>query len=82
MAPNQRFTSSARNLLVTLDPWGKCRRLQEDFNNINRMKPIRLNVAGSSKPPRQSQPKLTPNAIASNFISVPTEAEMGWCRRQ
>lgn len=49
--------------------------LREDLDNINRMKPVRINVAGSTG---GSKRKRSSGAIASDYVSVPTEAEMDY----
>ncbi len=46
--------------------------LAEGFDNINRMKPVRLNVAGSGG--RKVRKK--PDAIQADQVCIPTEAEM------
>lgn len=72
MATNARFFVSSEKYLSHLRRHLKCLRLQEDFQNINRMKPVRLNVAGSAKPKKKPQSGV----IDSGYVSIPTEAEM------
>jgi len=68
------LVSSARSHLKHLRRQLQCLRLQEDFQNINRMKPVRLNVTGSTKPKKKPQA----GAIDTGYISIPTEAEMDY----
>jgi hypothetical protein len=63
-----RFKPSRKHLALQL----KYLRLQEDFDNINRAKPVRLNVAGSAKLKKKQQSGV----IDPGYISIPTEAEM------
>lgn len=65
-----RFKPYRKHLALQL----KCLRLQEDFQNINRMRPVRLNVAGSAK----SKKKPQSGVIDSGYVSIPTEAEMDY----
>lgn len=74
MASTEQFVTSSRSLLSHLRRQLKCLRLQEDFNNINRMKPVRLNVAGSAKPKKKQQPGV----IDTGYVSIPTEAELDY----
>ncbi len=50
----------------------RIRRVSESFDNINRMKPVRLNVAGSSGGKKRKQA----DTISTDSVSIPTEAEM------
>ena len=46
---------------------------REAFENINRTKPVRLNVAGSNPPVSKGK---TAEPIKSDYFSIPTEAEL------
>lgn len=61
-----------RKLIRLYKTHQRIKRVAEGFDNINRMKPVRLNVAGSSggKKRKQTDP------IPADSISIPTEAEM------
>jgi hypothetical protein len=74
MATNDRFFASSEKYLSYLSRQLKCLRLQEDFQNINRVKPVRLNVAGSAKPKKKQQSGV----IDTGYVSIPTEAEMDY----
>jgi len=74
MSSSAEFLSKSKPVLAHLRRQLKCLRLQEDFQNINRMKPVRLNVAGSTKPKKKPQSGV----IDTGFISIPTEAEMDY----
>ena len=50
----------------------KSQAFKEAFENINRTKPVRLNVAGSNQPSKEKKPE----PIKPLYLSVPTEAEM------
>lgn len=45
--------------------------IREDFENINRLKPVRLNTAGSSV-----KDSSRPDALPIDYVAVPTEAEL------
>jgi hypothetical protein len=66
------FLSRSKPVLSHLRRQLKCLRLKEDFNNINRMKPVRLNVAGTVKSKKKPQPAV----LDTGYVSIPTEAEM------
>lgn len=74
MSSSAEFLSKSKPVLAHLRRQLKCLRLQEDFQNINRMKPVRLNVAGSAKPKKKPQSGV----IDSGYVSIPTEAEMDY----
>lgn len=68
------FLSRSKPVLSHLRRQLKCLRLKEDFNNINRMKPVRLNVAGTVKSKKRPQPAV----LDTGYVSIPTEAEMDY----
>jgi hypothetical protein len=74
MSLSSDFLTRSKPVLSHLRRQLKCLRLQEDFQNINRMKPVRLNVAGSAKPKKKQQAGV----IDTGYVSIPTEAEMDY----
>jgi hypothetical protein len=74
MASNARPFASAEIFLEQLRRQLKWLRLVEDFENINRLKPVRLNVAGSAKPKKKTQT----GGIDTCCVSVPTPAELDY----
>lgn len=61
-----------KKLLQLYETYLDLKRTSEGFDNINRMKPVRLNVAGSASGKKRKKP----DAIQTDQVSVPTEAEM------
>jgi len=74
MSSSSDFLSRSKPVLSHLRRQLKCFRLQEDFNNINRMKPVRVNVTGSARS-KKNQP---PGVIDTGYVSIPTEAELDY----
>ena len=74
MASNARPFASAEIFLEQLRRQLKWLRLVEDFENINRLKPVRLNVAGSARPKKKKQT----GGIDPGCVSVPTPAELDY----
>ena len=70
----ESISSQIRKLLQLYETYLDLKRTSEGFDNINRMKPVRLNVAGSARPKKKKQT----GGIDSRCVSVPTPAELDY----
>ena len=70
----ESISSQIRKLLQLYETYLDLKRTSEGFDNINRMKPVRLNVAGSARPKKKTQA----GGIDPGCVSVPTPAELDY----